>query len=63
MEKITIPVLSPYYGPTAGFTKPFQNFIREIGDCRSKYVRNCFSTVAFLDYKLADSYAIYWNNE
>jgi len=37
MEKITIPVLSPYYGPTAGFTKPFQNFIREIGDCRSKY--------------------------
>ncbi|XP_065066485.1 uncharacterized protein LOC135692305 [Rhopilema esculentum] len=37
MEKITLPGFSPYYGPTAGFSRAFQTFIKDIGDAKSKY--------------------------
>eukprot|EP00794_Sanderia_malayensis_P009386 gene9386-10375_t len=37
MDKVNIPGLSPYYGLATGFSRSFQNLIRDIGDARSKY--------------------------
>ena len=39
MDKITLPGFSPYYGPTTGFSRAFQNLIKDVGDSKSKYVR------------------------